>query len=121
MTTPQSDDAHSVHEAALDALPDPILVYDDTCVLYANEAARRALGGSGSTDLVGMPVQEFIFADLAEVNDSRRGYVMRDGVAFSNLPVKIRGLNGAPMTLHVDIRPITFRGQTAAMATLARG
>jgi PAS domain S-box-containing protein len=115
-----SADAKCIHAAALDALPDPVLVYDDEQVLYANDAAKRLLGGAAPVDLQGMPVEKFILPDFAEISDSRRTYVMEQGVALTNLPVKIRGLDGSVRTLHVDIRPISFGGTSAALATLAQ-
>ena len=109
----------AVYRAALDALPDPVLIYTDTHVVYANRAACSMLGGSEALLLRGMRVEDFILPDLAEVNNARRAYVIDQGVELRDLTVKIRGLDGVPVVFHVDIRPISFDGTTAAMATLA--
>jgi PAS domain-containing protein len=115
------DDSASLYQAALDNLPHPVLIYDAEQVLYANEAALRALGGAGATsELQGMGVENFTIPDFADVNIARRSYVMDQGVTLSNLAVKIRKLDGDTEALRVDIRPITFGGRTAALATLAR-
>jgi PAS domain S-box-containing protein len=116
---PDRDTHAAICQAALDALPLPVLIYDDTHVLYANKAAHDVLGAKSSMRIQGMPVADFILPDLAEVNDQRRGYVMKHGVELKDLAVKIRGLDGEPTVLHVNIRPISFGGTTAAMATLA--
>ena len=116
---PDGDGQTALYRAALDAMPHPVLIYDDTQVLYANEAACRALGGIEPSLLQGMSVQNFILPDLAEVNNARRAYVMEQGVALNNLMLKIRGLDGHPMVLRVDIQPVSFENTTAAMATLA--
>jgi PAS domain S-box-containing protein len=118
-TESERKDRTAILEAALDALPLPVLIYDDTHVLYANRAAHEVLGADDSTRLQGMRVAEFILPALAEVNDQRRAYVMKHGVELKDLALKIRGLDGHPTVLQVDIRPISFSGETAAMATLA--
>ena len=45
---------------------------------------------------------------------------MQQGVELRNLALKIRALNGEPIVLRVDIRPVPFEDSNAAMATLAR-
>ena len=115
------DDSGGLYQTALDNLPHPVLIYDAEQILYVNEAALRALGGAGATtDLQGMGVENFTVPDLADVNDARRSYVMDQGVALSNLAVKIRRLDGETAAMRVDIRPITFSGRTAALATLTQ-
>ena len=117
---PDGDGQAALYRAALDILPDPILIYDDSQVLYANAAACRLLGGAQTMQLQGRRVDAFILPELAEVSTQRRAYVMQQGVELKNLIVKIRGLNGEPTVLRVDIRPISFESSTAAIATLAR-
>jgi PAS domain S-box-containing protein len=106
--------------AALDALPEAVLIYDEERVLYANSAAARLLGGSSNAELDGLPVQGFILPDLAEVNNARRAMVLNQGIELRDLVVKVRGLDGSPVVLHVDITQIFFDGSSAAMATVAR-
>jgi PAS domain S-box-containing protein len=110
----------ALYQAALDNLPHPVLIYDAEKILYANEAACQALCGACTSRLRGMGVDNFTLPDLADVNDARRSYVMDQGVALSNLMVKIRKLDGECAVLRVDIRPISFNGTTAALATLAQ-
>ena len=114
------DGQAALYRAALDVLPDPIVIYDDTQVLYANDAACRLLGGAKEMQLQGRRVEAFVLPELAEVSTQRRAYVMEQGIELKNLIVKVRGLNGEPTVLRVDIRPISFESSTAAMATLAR-
>jgi PAS domain S-box-containing protein len=104
----------------LDTLQEPVLIYDEMQVIYANDAACRVLGGVEPGRLEGVRVQDFILPDLADISDARRAYVIEQGVELSNLLVKVRDLDGEPIVLRVDIRPLTFENRTAAMATLAR-
>jgi PAS domain-containing protein len=110
----------ALYRAALDALSEPVLIYDDKQVLYANPAACCALGGSESSNLVGVHLEDFIFADFADVNSARRTYVIEQGVELRNLLLKVRSLGGEPTVMQVDIQPIHFDGSAAAMATLSR-
>ena len=118
--SPDGDGQAALYRAALDMLEEPILIYDDMQVLYANYAACRMLGGCENMKVQGMRVQDFILPDLAEISDVRRAYVLERGITLSNLMIKVRGLDGEPTVLRIDIRPITFEDSTAAMATLAR-
>ena len=121
MTDHSSEESlDGVFRAALDALVEPVLLYDDCRILYANPAACRVLGGADCANIEGVSVDDFILPDLAEVNNARRAYVMQQGMALHDLVVKVRGLDGKPTVLHVDIRPIQCNGATVALATLAR-
>lgn len=106
--------------AALDGVPKPVLIYGSTHILYANQAACVALGGANPSLLQGMPVQDFILPELADVSDPRRAYVLEHGIELRNLVVKVRRLDGEPTVFRLDIVPISFDGTVAAMATLAR-
>lgn len=109
-----------MHKAMLDVMLEPVLIYDDARVLYANGAASELLHGSSETRLDGMALGELILPSLADVNNARRGYVLEQNLRFTGLDVKVRGLDGKPLALRVDIAPISFEGRVAAMATLAR-
>lgn len=105
--------------AALDALPEPVFVYDDSCVLYANQAACDILRGSSVDQVLRMDVNQFILPGFDEISTQRRTYVLKGGINLRNLVIKIRGMDGEPLTLRVNIRQIQFDGRTAAMGTLA--
>lgn len=69
--------------AALRALPEPVMIYDDDRVLFANAAAQRLLGASSADDLEGASVQSFLVPELADVSPQRRKYVMQDHVQLT--------------------------------------
>jgi len=116
-----ADAPSGLYRAALDALPEPILIYDDEHVLYANEAASGFLGGSDAAPLIGADVSGFVSPDLHDISPARRAYVLKGGIHLRNLLVKVRGIDGEPIALRVNIQPIHFDGRTAAMATLGSG
>ena len=106
--------------AALDALPEPILLYNDARVVFANAAAHAALGAHKPGELIGQALETFLLPDLREVSEERRGWVLRDGVPVHNLQMKIVRNDGEVMLVAVDIRPICCDGVTVGMVTLAR-
>lgn len=109
-----------IFSAALEALPTPVLVYNDDRVLYANPAAAKVLGSGMSSRVAGTPVAAFTIPELADINGQRRTFVLENGVPLRDLVVKIRGLDGATAILHVDIRRISCDDGSVAMATLSR-
>jgi PAS domain S-box-containing protein len=107
-------------ERALMLVPEPVVLYDDERILFANLAARRILGATAETELEGARLDDFVTPDLAEISEERRGYVVRNGLEFTDLPVKVRALDGRIMLMNVDIRPLTVGTKTVAMVTLSR-
>jgi PAS domain S-box-containing protein len=112
-------DLGDVCRVALEALPEPVMIYDEERVVFANRAAQRLLGADGPEDLDGVDVGTFLVPELADVSPERRRYVMRNRMEFSRLPIKVRTMDGRIAMLVVDIRPISFDGTTVAMVTLA--
>lgn len=96
------------------------MLYDNECVLFANESAQRMLGATSVDEIEGVSLDVFLVPELQHVSTERRGYVMRDLVGLNDLALKIRTLDGRIVHLRVNIRPISWRGTTVAMVTLAR-
>lgn len=113
-------EAMTVHEAALDAVPVPVVVYDTREVIYLNAAACRLLGARTADEVTGLPVERFVLPEYSELSTSRRAFVMDRGVALMNVPVKVVTLSGEPSVMTVDIRPIAYNGTRVALATLSR-
>ena len=120
MTVHSASDVGQLLAEALKVLPEPVVLYDDDHVLFANEAAARLLGASTPADLEGACLDGFVVPELTDVSHERRGYVMQDGLEFTGLPVKVCTLDGQIMPLRVDVRPISLDGMTVAMVTLTR-
>jgi PAS domain S-box-containing protein len=117
MTT--DSDKNDLYRLALDVLAEPVLIYDAQRVVYANEAACRLLRADELSSLIGMSVRGFILPELADINDARRAYVLEEEVQIDDLPMKIRGLDGAPLVLRVNVRPLRVGEAIVAMATLS--
>lgn len=110
----------TLHEAALDELPCPILVHDHHRVLYANRAALQALGADDDTQVVGRELSTFVHADGAAAGAARRRIVMEQGHAVTDIPVKLVGVDGATRYATVAGRPIVFGDAQRAILVTAR-
>lgn len=121
MSALPADAPAEMFQAALDALPLPVFVYDDREVLYTNDRASQILRAIKGSDLVGKDLDGFVLPGLEDVSAQRRRYVLNGGIHLRNLMIKVRGADGQPIELRVDIRQIRYEGRAAAMATLASG
>ena len=117
---PAEKDAAGILRAALDALDQPVMLYDDERIVFANVAAHDVLGASRPHELIGRSVESFLIPEMREVSDARRSYVLESGLTLTNLPIKVVRADGETVQLKVDIRPISYDGSTVAMVTLAR-
>jgi PAS domain S-box-containing protein len=119
MVAGANKDLEPLLAAALEALPQPVMLYDLDRVVYANAASRRMLGAHTAGDVLGMSLDGFLDPDFADASNERRGYVIGQGLEFTDLRVKIRTLDGRTLTMDVDVRPLSFDGTNYAMVTLA--
>ena len=106
--------------AALEASPEPVMLYDQHRVVFANAAARLMLAARTPEDVLGVGLEVFLTPDFADASDERRSYVIGHKLKFTNLPVKLRALDGRTLHLRVDVRPVMFEDMTIAMVTIAR-
>ena len=119
MPAESADSMDKLLAAALEALPGPVMIYDQDRVVYANAASWRMLGAVTRDDVVGQRLDAFLPAEFADASNERRAYVIGREMEFTNLRAKIRTLDGRTLTLNVDVRPISLDGRTVAMVTLA--
>jgi PAS domain S-box-containing protein len=117
---PDSVETSGLFEAALEALALPVLLHDEDRVIFANASAREFLGAATRADIEGLPLDTFVVPDMEAVTQERRAYLMRDRVAFPDVPIKMRTLDGRTVRLTVAARPIAFEGRTLGLVTLAR-
>lgn len=107
----------SLHEAALDALPHPVMVHDDSVVLYVNPAACRAFRADDASQLVGRALSELVHPDGRAAGEQRRRMVLEQGTTFSRLDVKLLALDGSVVYANGHGQKITYNGVPAIMVT----
>ena len=120
MTTSSASDNLQLFAAAFKALPHPVVLYDETQVLFANAAAQRLFGGSRSAQVEGTALEALHVPELSDVGVQRRMFVLHGNATFTDVPVKVRTLDGQTLRLRVDMRPVSLDGTTIGMLTLPR-
>jgi len=113
------DHLDQVLAASLRMLSQPVVLCDEAHVLFANEAAKRLLGGSKAAEVQGSPHARF-FEREADVNAEQYANVLHNLVEFFDFPVKLRTLDDEILPLRVHMRPVSLNGTTVAMVTLAQ-
>jgi PAS domain S-box-containing protein len=106
--------------AALDAVGLPILVHDYDLIIFANSAAAEILGAGTGADIAGLSLDTFLVPELAGTTKQRRAFLLDSQVAFSDLPIKMRTLDGRTIHLRVDARPLAYQDSTIGVVTLAQ-
>ena len=105
----------SIFEAALEVLPEPVLIHDIERILFVNAAARRHLRAMSSEDLVGRPIQTIVHPDGYSAGVERRRILNDTGKPLSATPIKLVALDGT--TLYARGVGIPLR-TSAGMAVL---
>jgi len=113
------DNLDEVVAATLRMLPEAIVLCDETHVLFANEAARRLLGGSRAAEVEGASYLRFLDHEYADTNAEQQAYVLHNLVEFVDFPVKVHTLDDEILRLRVGMRPVSLDGTTVAMVKLA--
>lgn len=111
------DRTPALFEAALEAVPMPVLIHGDKTVLYANEAAVAALGGRDASDILGLELARIVHPDGAEAGTTRRTLVFEHGHTVTGAPVKLIGVDGITRHAVVNGTPIDYSGLRAIMVT----
>jgi len=86
-----------VFEAALEVLPEPVLIHDADRILFVNAAARRFLRAESPTDLVGRPIQTIVHPDGYSAGVERRRILNDTGTPLAETPIKLVALDGTAL------------------------
>ncbi len=109
----------TLHEAALDELPWPILIHDHQCILYVNRVALQTLGARDSTQIEGRPLSEIVHPDGAEAGAARRHIIMEHGHAVTDVPVKLVGIDGVTRYAIATGRRVHYKDAQQAILVTA--
>jgi len=104
-----------IFEAALEVLPEPILIHDAERILFVNAAARRHLRATSSEDLVGRPIQTIVHPDGYSAGVERRRIVLEHGTHISALPIKLIALDGTTLYATATGIPLHTAAGTAVL------
>lgn len=112
-------DCSCLHEAAFEALPLPVAVHDAKRFLAANAQSRLTAGG----DPTGKEPWAVTHEDSSEAGRARRRLALQHGQTLRGLDVKLQGLHGRVVHVHLDCVPVQRAGTMLLVLTMraARG
>ena len=84
----------SLFVAALEAIPEAILLHDAERILFVNSEARRVLRADPPENLVGRPIQTIVHPDGYTAGTQRRKVLLDHGQQLRDLPIKLIALDG---------------------------
>jgi len=105
----------SLHEAALEGLPLPIIVHDVDMIIYANPEACRVLGATDPAELEGRAISDIVHPDGREAGLQRRKLLLETGGSFRDVAVKLIDLKGATLYLTGAANCIVYCGRPAIL------
>lgn len=109
-----------VFSAALEVMPDIVLVHDAERILFANAACRRYLGAERPEDLEGRPVDVIVHPDGYAAGRERREVLIQGQNALRDIPLKLVSLTGETLHVSVNAWPIVLADGYRAAVVVAR-
>jgi PAS domain-containing protein len=109
------DELSGLCGAALDVLPQAILICDCEKILYANTAAARLLKATSADPLAGLKLDEFVHPDMHTPGGIRRQLLTKSRQRLLGLPAKVFARDGSVVTALTDARPIEYEGRVAIL------
>lgn len=107
------------YRSLVELSPDPIVVHQDGCIVFASPAALRALGAQQVDEVVGRPIQQFVHPDFLEVVAERVRKMLEQGQPACLLEEAFVRLDGGIVHAEVVAAPIRW-GDRPAIQLVAR-
>lgn len=104
--------------AALEVLPDIVLIHDEELILFANAACRRFLAAESPEDLEGRPIDVIVHPDAYAAGRERRRLLMEGDRPLRGIPLKLVALDGQAKYPTADAHPLMFNGVRAGMVVV---
>jgi PAS domain-containing protein len=105
--------------AALEVLPDIVLIHDEELILFANAACRQILAVEAPEDIEGQPINRVVHPDACEAGRERRRLLMEGDRSLKGIPLKVVAFDGQAKRLIADAHPIGFNGSKAGMVVVS--
>jgi PAS domain-containing protein len=105
-------------EAALEAMPDVVLIHDEAVILFANAACRQLLAARSPEDIEGRPIEHVVHPDAFAAGQERRRLLLDGDRCLRGVPLKVVTLDGQAKRLTADAHPIEFNGVKVGMVVV---
>jgi PAS domain S-box-containing protein len=102
----------------VEASPEPIAVYSDGRIVYANEAAARLVGASTPGAILGRQMADFIHIDSLEPVLERIRRLVEEHRPMEAIEDRLIRLDGAVVDVEMAALPISYEGGAAAQLVI---
>ena len=98
--------------------PEPLVVHDGKKILFANPATVKMLGAASDKELVGRGILELVHPDSRDIVRERLRAAAEQGLRVPLIEEKCLKLDGTPIDVEVQSRPIDFGGKSATLISV---
>lgn len=102
----------------IELLPDTVAVYADGVVVYLNDAGARMFGADCPTDIVGMPILNFIHPDFQDLVIKRSNDMLVNQLPSEVIEQRLQRMDGSMFDGMVQSTPIIYRGKPSILAVI---
>jgi diguanylate cyclase (GGDEF)-like protein/PAS domain S-box-containing protein len=114
----QLGESEERYRRLVELCPDPIAVYCDDAIVYANQAALDMAGVERPGDFIGRPIVDFIHPQSEQTVLDRTRRAMEHGESNAPAELTLRRLDGELVLVEATTMPITFEGRPAIQAVM---
>ncbi|HEV7666134.1 MAG TPA: diguanylate cyclase, partial [Chloroflexota bacterium] len=111
-------DSEERYRRLVELCPDPIVVYCDSKIVYANAATVILAGADTAADLFGRSMLDFVHPDFQESVVERSRTILEQGEGQGVNETTLRRLDGELIQIESTTMPIMFEGRPAIQAVL---
>jgi diguanylate cyclase (GGDEF)-like protein/PAS domain S-box-containing protein len=98
--------------------PEPLVVHDGKKIIFANPATVKMLGAASDKELVGKSILDLVHPDSRDLVRERLRAGVEQGVKVPLIEEKCLKIDGTPIDVEVQSRPIDFAGKTATLISI---
>jgi len=98
--------------------PEPLVVHDGKKIIFANPATVKMLAAASDKELVGKAILDLVHPDSRDLVRERLRAGVEQGVKVPLIEEKCLKLDGTPIDVEVQSRPIDFGGKSATLISI---
>ncbi len=110
--------SESRYRTLIKLAPEPLVVHDGEKIIFANPATVKMLGAASDKELVGKGILELVHPDSRDIVRERLRAAVEQGVRVPLIEEKCLKLDGTPVDVEVQSRPIDFAGMSATLISM---
>jgi len=105
------------HRTLLDALPHALAVHKNGKWVYCNPMAAQLLGASGTEEIIGTSIFDYVHADDVDKVKERLENILKNGRPSSIAEETLLRRDGSQLIANVQSNPVMYDGSPAFMIT----